>query len=75
MQKPIRHGGSKYDEKTGHYKLPSIHTTFRKFGYLSAVFQLIKEKGVNIDNPALKICQLIRPKLTKEKIKKGDENT
>lgn len=70
MNTPIRHGGNRNDANTGHMKLPSIHTTFRKFGYLSTVFQMMRELGVNIDNPVLKVCQFIRPKLKK----KGNTN-
>lgn len=71
MKIPVRQGGSKNDKSSGSIRLPSIHTTFRKFGYLSTVFQLVKEQGVNIDNPALKVCQFIRPKL-KNKKKEND---
>jgi len=66
MKTPIRRGGCKDDKTTGNLKLPSIHTTFRKFGYLSTVFQMMKEKGVNVDNHALKVCQFMRSKLTKK---------
>lgn len=63
MQTPITRGGIKNDPTTGLKKIPSIHTTFRKFSYLSTVFELIKSKGVEIENVALKLCQYMRPRL------------
>lgn len=68
MKIPIRHGGSKLDLTTGNLKLPSTHTTFRKFGYLSAVFSYLKDNGTNIENTALQACQFLRKKLPKKTV-------
>lgn len=66
MNTPITRGGIKNDPTTGLKKLPSMHTTFRKFAYLSTVFELMKTQGVNIQNVALDVCKFLRPQLKKD---------
>lgn len=60
---PIRKGGSKNNENTGIKKLPSPSTVFRKFQYLSSVYQDVINYGVEIENIPLKICQFMRKAL------------
>lgn len=64
---PVTRGGS--NKKNGNIKtfFPSPVTIFRKFAYLSTVYQNMIEKGVEIDNIAIKICQYMRPKLKNHK--------
>ena len=66
MQTPVRQGGNSSNLETGIKKMPSMHTTFRKFSYLSTVFEHMIKKGMQINNPALAVCKIMRPFLPKK---------
>lgn len=58
MERNIRKGGGK-DGKTGVFKKPERATVVRKFRILSTVYGFLIEKGVNIENMALKVLRRI----------------
>jgi len=62
MTQPIKRGGFIGNDQTGHKKLPSSTTIFRKFAYLSTVYQMLIEDGVDIENIAIKVCQFHKDK-------------
>ena len=59
---PISHGGTGKNDGTGVKKLPSFQTIFRKFAYLSTVYQNLINDGVELENVALKAAQYYRQK-------------
>jgi hypothetical protein len=58
---PIRRGGNSDDN--GIKKLPEPNTILKKYAYLSTVYQLMIEKGMEIENIPIKIVKFMRPKI------------
>jgi hypothetical protein len=67
MNTPIQKGRNTDDKNTGVMKLPSIHTIFRRYGYLSCVYELMIRKKWLVHNHALTVCKIMRPFLKKNK--------
>ncbi len=63
---PVTRGGTGKNDGTGHTRLPSFMTIFRKYAYLSTVYQMLIKDGVDIENIALKVVQYMRHKAKKE---------
>jgi hypothetical protein len=62
IKTPVYQGGTGKNDGTGIKKMPAFLTIFRKFSYLSTVFQMLINDGVEIENVAIKICQYARSK-------------
>ncbi len=66
MSVPVRRGGNHNDPNSGIKAMPSMHTTFRKFSYLSTVFEHLIKEGVKVQNHPLALCKLLRSRLPKK---------
>ena len=42
--------------------LPAFQTIYKKFAYLSTVYQMLINQGVVIENIAIKVCQMAKQK-------------
>lgn len=60
IKTPIYRGGTGKNDETGIKKLPSHLTILKKFAYLSTIYQMLIEDGVDLENIALKVMQFIK---------------
>lgn len=72
MTVPVKRGGNPNNLEAGLKTMPSMYTTFRKFSYLSTVYEHLIKEGVRIQNHPLALCKLLRGRLPKSKSKAQD---
>lgn len=68
----IKRGGNKKNINSGRRVISSPSTVLRKFRVLSSIISNLIDKGVKIENHALKICAWLRTKIDEKEVKQDE---